>query len=712
MAVGLVTLVGLAVVGVATVVLALVRPQLATQVIGQMPTLGRAPTQTPASAATQSAQLTSGPTSANGRTPTVSSPRAVTRTPDQVPTPTQAPTLTSVPTLTPTQFAQPTETPVAATTVAELVQQVRSAVRYIRTTDGITGSAFVITEDGYVVTNSHVLSGADGVYVGTHAGREEFAPIVADAPDLDLALLKLADGGPHPFVDFGRSSALNLGDDLVILGYPLRLDTLTVTRGVLSARHPGWLQTDATANPGNSGGPAFNEQGRVIGVVTMKLGGGVVNRVESANFLISGDLAHRTVDAWIADHRVADGAIAQIRTAGSGLPIVSAGNGHTCEVSIDGTVACWGMNDHGQASPPTGLFQSVSAGGWHTCGLRANGTIACWGSNDYGQANSPPGTFQTVNTGDRHTCGLRIDGTIACWGANGEDGRANPPPGVFRTVSAGSRHTCGVHIDGTVACWGSNEGILGKHQGQAVPPAGIFRTVSAGFEHTCGVRADGTVACWGGNTFGQAGPPSAVFRDVTAGFNHTCGQLVDDSVECWGHDLFTGQATPPPGSFRSISAGGRHTCGVRVSGFVECWGVPWSLGDYTGPAAPPAGTFQAVSAALVTTHVECEPTELSPVGTRRQEARPFRQRASSNPSAPVTTTLAGYAPTERSTAGLGRQVGFGSPQAKLTRRQVRFRIRQSWVCLTRAEFDPTEAFLAGAQTLTAEQLLRPVLFSP
>ena len=175
------------------------------------------------------------------------------------------------------------------------MQQARSAVRYIRTDDGVVGSGFVMAADGYVVTNSHVLDGAQGAYVGTHYGSEEYAPVVADDPELDLALLKLPSDGPHSFVDFGRSADLELGDDVVILGYPLGLDTLTVTRGVMSARHPGWLQTDATANPGNSGGPAFDEHGKVIGVVTMKLGGGVVARVESANFLVDGDLgaSHR-----------------------------------------------------------------------------------------------------------------------------------------------------------------------------------------------------------------------------------------------------------------------------------------------------------------------------------------------------------------------------------------------------------------------------------
>ena len=183
-----------------------------------------------------------------------------------------------------------------------LVRQSQAAVRYIRTPDEGCGSAFVVTADGYVVTNSHLLDGARQAVVGTHDGQEHQATVIADDPEADLALLKLPGSG-HPFLSFGSSAELELGEDLVILGYPFCWDALTVTRGILSARHPDWLQTDATANPGNSGGPAFNTRGGVIGVVIGKLGGGVVDRVESANFMIDGDRVRHRVDDWITQHR-------------------------------------------------------------------------------------------------------------------------------------------------------------------------------------------------------------------------------------------------------------------------------------------------------------------------------------------------------------------------------------------------------------------------
>ena len=468
--------------------------------------------------------------------------------------------------------------------INELVKRSQAAVRYIRTSDEGCGSAFVVTTDGYVVTNSHVLDGARQTIVGTHDGQEQQAAIVANDADADLALLKLPGGG-HPFLPFGSSASLELGEDLVILGYPLCLETLTVTRGVLSARHPGWLQTDATANPGNSGGPAFDLRGGVIGVATAKLGGGAIEGVESANFLIDGDEARSTVDDWITRHRA--GTLApQPEQRVVGWASVSAGQDHTCGIQTDGNVSCWGSNNHpggdylGQATPPLGTFRSISAGSLHTCGVRADEIVVCWGSNEHSEAMPPPGAFSSVSAGTEYTCGVRTDGTIACWGVSGA-GAHKPLPGAFTSVSAGIHHACGIRTDGTLACWGSNE------DGSATPPRGTFRSVSAGGFHACALRPDGTVACWGWNTEGQASPPSGTFRSVSAGHHHTCGVRTDRIIACWGvNNSFyddAGQARPPPGAFHSVSAGNRHTCGVRTDGTVVCWGA-----NDSGQATPPA----------------------------------------------------------------------------------------------------------------------------
>ena len=456
--------------------------------------------------------------------------------------------------------------------VAELVQRHQDAVRYIRTSDDGCGSAFVVTADGYLVTNSHVLDGARHVVVGTHAGQEVNAAVVADDPEADLTLLKLPGGGPHPFLSFGRSADLQVGEDLVILGYPLCLETLTATRGILSARHPNWLQTDATANPGNSGGPAFNTRGGVIGVATAKLGGGAIEGVENANFLIDGDLVRQTVDKWLERLRLGGATDMSPPSPNTLLPApdsagfrsVSVGNGHGCEVMTDGNVACWGLNKDGQATPPPGAFISVSAGARHTCGVRTNGGVDCWGWNHHGQAAPPPGTFRSVSSGSHHTCGVHTDGTVACWGTSAlGKGENIPPPGTFHTVSAGHYSTCGLRTDQTVTCWGSSD----------TPPAGTFHSVSSGPNHVCGVRTDNSVVCWGWNASGQTDSPMGTFLSVSSGYGHTCGVRTDGNVTCWGDNTY-GQSLPPAETFLSVSAGTVQTCGVRTDSTVTCWGSP------------------------------------------------------------------------------------------------------------------------------------------
>ena len=180
----------------------------------------------------------------------------------------------------------------------EIVARNQGAGRFIQAGD-VCGSGAVVTRDGYVVTNRHVVEGTRAVQVGTYLGRKEQAHVVATHADLDLALLKLSSGGPPPFVAFDSSADLRLGEDLVILGYPLCLETLTTTRGILSARHPQVLQTDATANPGHSGSPGFSSRGGVIGVVTAKWG----DDIENTNFLIEGDLVRTVVEDWIIRRR-------------------------------------------------------------------------------------------------------------------------------------------------------------------------------------------------------------------------------------------------------------------------------------------------------------------------------------------------------------------------------------------------------------------------
>ncbi len=212
------------------------------------------------------------------------------------------------------------------------------------------------------------------------------------------------------------------------------------------------------------------------------------------------------------------------------------------------------------------VYRQVSAGWSHTCALKPDNTLACWGENGAGQATPPAGTFQQVSTSWYHTCALKPDNTLACWGDNA-NGQAAPPAGIFKQVSAGGSHTCALKTNNTLACWGING------NGQATLPAGTLQQVSAdGGHHTCALKPDNTLACWGSNANGQATPPAGTFQQVSAGESHTCALKINNTLACWGDNAY-GQATRPAGTFQQVSSGSVHNCGIRTDGFVACWGA-------------------------------------------------------------------------------------------------------------------------------------------
>jgi serine protease Do len=136
------------------------------------------------------------------------------------------------------------------------------------------GSGFLISSDGYVVTNNHVVDRADEVIVKTSDGSEYEAKIIGKDTKLDIALLKI-DGEGFSTVTFGDSDKLRVGDWVLAIGNPFGLEQ-TVTAGIVSAKgrvigmgpYDDFIQTDASINPGNSGGPLFNLKGEVVGINT------------------------------------------------------------------------------------------------------------------------------------------------------------------------------------------------------------------------------------------------------------------------------------------------------------------------------------------------------------------------------------------------------------------------------------------------------------
>lgn len=136
------------------------------------------------------------------------------------------------------------------------------------------GSGFVISADGFIVTNNHVIEGADGIEVEFFSGEVLEAKLVGTDPKTDIALLKVEAEAPLPFVPFGDSDAMRVGDWVMAMGNPLG-QGFSVSAGIVSARgrtlsgsYDDYLQTDAAINRGNSGGPLFNMDGEVVGVNT------------------------------------------------------------------------------------------------------------------------------------------------------------------------------------------------------------------------------------------------------------------------------------------------------------------------------------------------------------------------------------------------------------------------------------------------------------
>lgn len=144
------------------------------------------------------------------------------------------------------------------------------------------GSGVIISPDGDVVTNNHVVSGASTISVKLSDGRELDARVVGADLATDLALLRLSNtNGELPVASLGDSDRLEVGDWVMAIGNPFGLEA-TVTVGVLSGKgrsigasdYDDFLQTDASINPGNSGGPLFNTSGEVVGINTAIVPGG------------------------------------------------------------------------------------------------------------------------------------------------------------------------------------------------------------------------------------------------------------------------------------------------------------------------------------------------------------------------------------------------------------------------------------------------------
>jgi S1-C subfamily serine protease len=176
-----------------------------------------------------------------------------------------------------------------------IIEQVTPSVVSVRT-DISQGSGFIITDNGYIVTNAHVLSGGSYAQVLTlDSLRWKNADLIGYDLDMDIAVLEIP--GNYEHLEFADSDNLKVGQKTIAIGNPLGL-SFTVTEGIISALDrkgingiPAYIQIDTPLNPGNSGGPLINTEGEVIGVNNFKIQGG-----ENLGFSLESNYAVETIN--------------------------------------------------------------------------------------------------------------------------------------------------------------------------------------------------------------------------------------------------------------------------------------------------------------------------------------------------------------------------------------------------------------------------------
>ena len=326
---------------------------------------------------------------------------------------------------------------------------------------------------------------------------------------------------------------------------------------------------------------------------------------------------------------------------------VAAGNLHTCAVTTEGEVYCWGDNSYGQTDIPAGLlsenrasgmpnpgFLKIVTGGNHTCVLENEqddppaGSIVCWGDDSYGQTGSLDKKFGDANPANAGP--LPNDDSAGLGGraanTNGDLGRPDtvgPPERAYMyvDVTTGTNHTCAVRTTGIVDCWGDNS------QGQAtVPqqlrtpqpaeidgdgqlrPSGEFHSIEAGDNFTCAINRVGGALCWGSNSHAQEYPPVGEYTQLSAGRWHACALWTFDddpqrpttayggNVDCWG-DNAGDKATPPP-TVERRTVSGKTVLLSKLSWNQVSAGGTFSCGifDPTRSTAPELAANQAIFA--------------------------------------------------------------------------------------------------------------------
>jgi serine protease Do len=183
----------------------------------------------------------------------------------------------------------------ASTDFSGIIEEAIKSVVTIKTNLG-QGSGFFIEDGGYVVTNEHVIDGANAAIILTYEGTTHSVIVIGKDVNMDIALLKIEDTS-YPKLTLKDSNDIQVGEKVIAIGNPLGLQ-FSVSEGIVSAVHRtgnnnlnAYIQTDASLNPGNSGGPLINKEGKVIGINNFKVSGS-----ESLGFALESNYIKETIN--------------------------------------------------------------------------------------------------------------------------------------------------------------------------------------------------------------------------------------------------------------------------------------------------------------------------------------------------------------------------------------------------------------------------------
>lgn len=411
----------------------------------------------------------------------------------------------------------------------------------------------------------------------------------AEVPD--IALLRLAAPVPGVQPDTLDFRAPAIGETCSAMGFGGHVDDAGIARfyerrvaqeRVVSVAGAvlGLEAVSGNTEKGDSGGPLYC-RGRIVGVNSCG---------NSPDYFARLDLA----EDWIRAKLHEDW---PVRPTSAPFASLEAAGNYVCGIKTDKTLQCWGRTGNGNGpwkAPEGGHYSAVSGVTDYTCAIRdEDGSLTCWGWDQHGQPMPPPsGAFTSISMGSGYSCGVRTDGTVACWGGWSKLSAsvipaARPPAGQFTQVSAGGKFTCGIRPSGALECWGEDH-PCGHANGKpdcgwkvnrrpTDPPPGTFKAISVGGMHACAIRVDGTLACWGSDWGGRATPPAGTFTALSSRGSHNCAVRTDGTLSCWG-ESYSYQPRDflraPAGSFREVTVSNLFSCAERTDGTFTCWGNP------------------------------------------------------------------------------------------------------------------------------------------